>query len=233
MCSGAAGRFQQPDGGCIQSLPDGQFTTTTALPTTDSMPQMTEPSRLHNTPASIAPVITSEVSFELFSVDLYTHSKLPPATPSPTNLAFALFSTFLSNPSSTSTQKATLNIQLASTQTTLAATASSVSPQPSSNEDPTVHAGRLSSSAEMAVAIVCAVLGTVLLGLGGLFWYRWKQRRNLGRPGGEVGVEVYKAELHGESREPVEAMRESPVECGDVKGRGNGGVAVYELDGGR
>lgn len=76
-------------------------------------------------------------------------------------------------------------------------------------------AGGLSSSAKMAIAVVCAILGTAALALGIFLLHRRKQRRST-----QLHVQsaqgMSKAELHADSRVPVDLAARQATSHRDV-----------------
>ncbi|KAF2830026.1 hypothetical protein CC86DRAFT_403351 [Ophiobolus disseminans] len=126
-------------------------------------------------------------------------------------------STTVTRPSSSSTtfQSTSIISALSFTPSASSTTTTVASSMPSSSPG---NGGGLSSSATIAIAVVFAVIGTALVGLGLLFWHRKWQQRNRGRGQTHEGSEVvYKQE----------GMREDAT--AELEGIGHSELAVQDM----
>lgn len=160
-------------------------------------------------------------------------------TPTPGGLTSAggrvITATVVIQPMTLSVGGSILNSQLPSipsisfsTSTSLVSSTTSSTSNTSSNQEAPASTGGLSSTAKMAIAIVCAVLCTALIALGGFLLYRRKQRLPRQTPINST-QEVYKAELDAESRAPVEMAAYRPNSYGGV----NHVAGLHELSASR
>jgi hypothetical protein len=128
-----------------------------------------------------------------------------------------------------------LTLQLSSTTTTYASTsfptasASRTEPTTSSAPAPASDGG-LSSKGTIAVAVVLAVLGTALVGLGLFFWHRKRQRRNniRGHADGRSTV-IYKQHGVHEGAQAELDGRQIPSELGPQEMTQHTGTVHHEL----
>jgi hypothetical protein len=130
-----------------------------------------------------------------------------------------------------------LTLQLSSTTTTYASTSFPTASAPASQTEPTTSSapapasdGGLSSKGTITVAVVLAVLGTALVGLGLFFWHRKRQRRynNQVQPNGRSTI-IYKQHGVHEGAQAELDGRQVPSELGMQEMSYHTGTVHHEL----